>query len=242
MRSGLWWNRDGDVGAGSCGIWERSRPISRFNRYNSAEWTETTMTEQKADAITHVKDQAAVFAQAIIEQAANRAIANAGKAKTVAAKARRRVPSVHKVGEEVVPSVREVALQAASAALDLWQEARERAAQSMETAEQTIVEHATVVANQAERGAKLAASAIGERAGEISDQAKETTKSVSDSTVHAGKETGAALIWSAAAAGIVFYVLLDKKRREQLLRVAEAIANQARELIQDYQGYDEEFI
>lgn len=200
------------------------------------------MAERTTEAVSHVKDHAATLAQAIIEQAANRAVANADRAKHVAAKAKGRVSSAQKASEEVVPSVREIALQAASAALDLWQAARERAEEGVESAEHAIVDHASGMVSQAEKKAKHAAEAVGVRAGEFSEHAKEATKSATDTTVHAGKDTGAAIFWTVAAAGVVFYALLDKNRREQVLRVVDTVVDQAREIIRDFQGYDEEFI
>ena len=49
------------------------------------------------------------------------------------------------------------------------------------------------------------------------------------------------MLWTAAAAGIVFYALLDKHRREQVLRVLDSVVGEAKEIIRDFQGYDEEF-
>lgn len=192
--------------------------------------------------MSQVKDHAATLAQAVIEQAANRAVANADRAKAVAAKAKGRVASAQKASEEVVPSVREIALQAASAALDLWQAARERAEEGVESAEHAIADHAASVVGQAEKRAKHTIELVGGRAGEISEHAKEATKTATDTTVHAGKDTGATIFWTAAAAGVVFYALLDKDRREQVLRIVDTVVGQAREIIRDFQGYDEEFI
>jgi len=200
------------------------------------------MAERTSEAVHHVKDQAASFAQSIIEQAANRAVASAEKARGAASQTRGRVSKAQKASEEIVPSVREVALQAAAAALDLWQTARDRAGESVETAEHAIGGHASVILGQAERRAKSATSAVAGRAGDASEHAKEATKVAADTTVAAGKDTGAALLWTAAAAGIVFYALLDKHRREQVMKVLDTVVGEAREIMRDFQGYDEEFI
>jgi hypothetical protein len=266
-----------------------------------------------------MKDQATNLAQAIIEQATNRAIYGADKARGAASSAKGRVPIMRKKPvEELPPTIREIAFQAAAAALELWQTARERAESAVETAEQRVgepaaeavkgagrsaksaasnvvgiagdaTERAKNVATQAvERGqdatdkatdrAKLVATQVVERgqdatgkakniatqvaghaenatvqaksaatnvvdhAGDATDRAKEVTKSAAGATVSTSKDTGAALFWTAAAAGIVFYVLLDKDRRDQVLKALDSALVQARELIRDYQGYDEQFV
>jgi hypothetical protein len=218
------------------------------------------------------------LAQAIIEQAANRAMNGAGKAKDVAAESKRRVKRAPKATEELAPSVREVALQAAAAALDLWQAARDRAEGFAGSAEHTISEQGSHAKEQAEKRAREAASIVAERADEVTGLAREVTRTVAgraeelgerakgvkkdvahiaddvtgrakdaskhaaEATVDTSKDTGAALFWTAAAAGLVFYALLDKDRRDQVLKVADAVVHQAREIIRDFQGYDEEFI
>ena len=285
------------------------------------------MFRRNHDSVQQVKDQATTLAQSIIEQAANRAIYGADKAKGVASNARVCVPGMQKKGkEEVAPTIREVALQAAAAALDLWQTARERAGEAVETAEHKygepavdavgrarrhvkstashvvedatdrakhaassvveraedasdrarsaathVVEDATdrakhAASNVVERAedatdrakhaashvadraedatdrAKHAASHMADRAEEATDRVKEATRHAAGATVSTGKDTSAALFWTAAAAGIVFYALLDKDRRDQVVKVMGSFVNQARDMIRDFQGDDEEFV
>jgi hypothetical protein len=198
------------------------------------------MSERTSDAVHLVREQAASLAQAIVEQAANRALFSAERARGVASQAKGRVPN--KVGEELVPSVREVALHAAAAALELWQTARERAEDVVEHAEQELKEPALHAVEEAEQRAKKAAASVVHRADDVSERARLATKSAAETTVSTGKDTAATLIWSAAAAGIVFYILMDKDRRDQVLKTIEAVALQAREIVRDFKGYDEEFI
>ena len=198
------------------------------------------MTDRTSEAVQLVRDQAANLAQAIVEQAANRAVSGAERARGVAHNAKERVPS--KVGDDLVPSVREVALQAAAAALELWQAARERAEDVVDLAEHEVKDPALHAVEEAEQKAKKAASAVVHRADDVSEKAKLVTKSAAETTVSTGKDTVATLVWSAAAAGIVYYVLMDKDRREQVLKTLDAIVVQTREIVRDFRGYDEEFV
>jgi len=186
----------------------------------------------------------------------------------------RRAP---KAAEGVVPSVRDVALQAAAAAIELWQAGRERAGDFAEAAEQALSEpagqveqkargaamqvtkRADEVTDRATERAREVSQSIAQQAGQVAEKAKTGSKSIADhaddmtsrakdatkaaagATVSTSKDTAATLIWMTAAAGIVFYALLDQQRREQVLRAANSIATQIREVVRDIQGYDEEF-
>lgn len=235
------------------------------------------MPKRGSNGLQDVKEQATTLAQAIIEQAANRAVYGADKARDAASTAKGRVKHAPKVKEEVVPSVRDVALQAATAALELWQAARERAGEVVETAEQVVAEpvseaerkarsaahllaesadqvadrakhvrkdvrkNVTVHADELGEMARDATKVVAVRADEVTERAKDVTKSAAEATVSTTRDTGATILWSLAAAGIVYYVLLDKDRREQVLKTAQSVIGQVREVIRDFQGYDEEF-
>lgn len=222
-----------------------------------------------------VKDQVTSMAQSIIEQAASRAILGMDKTRGGFGNIKGRVPKEQlKRAEEIAPTMREVALQAASAALDLWQAAKDRAEEAVEAAEHKYGEGAADAVGRAGRAArdvaahvvdeasgrakvathfvtdhvdgasdavKHAASNAAGRADEMGGRAKEATKHAAGATVTTSRDTGAALFWTAAAAGIVFYALLDKARREQVLSVLDSLVAQARDVIRDVQGYDEEY-
>ncbi len=55
----------------------------------------------------------------------------------------------------------------------------------------------------------------------------------------AGKSIWAILI--ASIIGLVVYYLRDEERRQKFLNTAQSVAEQGREIIRDFQGYDEEF-
>ncbi len=210
------------------------------------------MADRASDTVQAMREQAAALAQSIIEQAATRALLGAERAKearTLAETAKKRLPHfTHRVSDDVVPSLREVALNAASAALELWQAAREKAAEAAEEAQEEVAEPATRLVVTAERRAKEATHAVSERieavterAEDVGERAKEATAHAAEATVHVGKGAGAALFWAGAATGIIFYAMLSKERRDQVIKAANAVINDVRELIRDFQGYDEEF-
>jgi hypothetical protein len=230
--------------------------------------------ERASETLQVVREQAAVKAREIAEQAAAKAVAGAGRAKEVgsslASETSTRVRDVpHKVSDDVVPTLREVALMAASAALEVWQVAREKAAEAAEAAQSEVGDPGQLI-SAAEKRAKEAGSAVVGRVEGVGGRAKEATGAVAsrvedagakakgasahaaamakdasahaaEATVETSKDTGAALLWAGAAAAVIFYAILSQGRREQLLRAADAVIKQTRELIRDFQGYDEEF-
>jgi hypothetical protein len=235
------------------------------------------MSKPSTETLQEVKDQAVTLAQAIIEQAADHAVYGADRAREAAGGAKGRLRRAPKTAEGLAPTVRDVALQAAAAAIELWQAGKERAGDLAESAEQVITESAGPVEQKA-RGAaaqvvhradeatdraterarevgqsvaqqagnvaekaKTGGKSIAEHADAVTSRAKDATKSAADATVSTSKDTAATLFWMTAAAGIVFYALLDQKRREQVLRAANSIATQVREVVRDIQGYDEDF-
>jgi hypothetical protein len=271
------------------------------------------MAKNKHNGVADVREQVEALAQTIIDQAAHRAVFGASRARDAASTAKSKVSNAGKSGEEAIPTLRDVALQAASAAIELWQTTRERAEGVVESAEQAISEPAHEVVDLVERRARSAANQVADRAEDVSSRArqaasqvvdraedvsdrarsaaatvagraddaregarnaaasavhraddvkegamhaaanvahladdvsvraKEATRNAAETTVATSKDTGAALLWTAAAAGIVFYALLDKGRRDQVLKFVDEAFVQAREIIRDFQGYDEEF-
>jgi len=225
------------------------------------------MTAKASEATQKVGEQTTTLAQnaqAIAEQAASAAMAAASRARekgsSLADTTRELLPQVpqtvqEKVTDEVVPAVRDIALHAASLALDLWQTARERAAEAAAAAEHEldsleqqaahVVESGAGAAKGAvaagEGAAKDATSAVAGRVEDVGERAKEVSKHAAEATVETTKDTGATLFWAGAAAGLAFYALLSPERREQLTNAMKTVIAQTRELIQDLQGYDEEF-
>ena len=208
------------------------------------------VTVRAREQAQRLGEQSASTAQAIAAQAAAAAVAGAERAlglgATVADVAKERLPQVtHKVGEEVVPSLRDVALHAASTAVDLWQAARERATEAAHVdLAQPAANVAHVLAARGERARDATTAAAGKAAGkatELGGRAKDASRRTAETTVETSKDAGALLFWAGAAAGLVYYAVMSPERREQLTRAAQTAATQVQELIKDLQGYDDEF-
>ncbi|MEA2515130.1 MAG: hypothetical protein QOJ59_4619 [Thermomicrobiales bacterium] len=219
--------------------------------------------DRASETVHAVREQAAALAREIAEQAATRVVAGAERARGVGssltAETTSRVRDVpHKVSDEVVPSLREVAVNAAAAALELWQAARDKAAEAAEAGQAGVGEAAHLVGAAEKRAkdattavvgrvegvggkAKEATSAVAGRVEGVGGKAKEASAHAAEATVETSKDTGAALLWGAAAGAVIFYVILSEERRQQVLRIADTVIKQSREIIRDFQGYDEEF-
>lgn len=225
------------------------------------------VTDMASDAAHKVGEQTSALAQSaqsVAEQAASATVSAAERARKVGAAiaetTKEQLPHVsqtlgEKLTEEVVPTVREAAMLAASTALDLWQTARERAAEAAAAAQHELDELGPQAAHVVEVGADQAKSAVEsgeglvqgataavtEKASEVSERAKDAAAEAADATVEAGKNTGSLIFWAGAAAGLTFYALLTPEQRERVTQTVKTVVNQTRELIKDFQGYDEQF-
>lgn len=191
--------------------------------------------EKASETVHSAIDQATTLAQSIVEQATNRALESAQKARetgaAVGAQASERFDQAAKTFEkDVAPSVKDVAFQAATVALDLWQAARDKTEHVIEAGKSELPDAASHALNAAER-----------RAEDVGSMAKSASKHAASATADAGKDTGAALLWAGAATGLILYGLMQKERREQVLRYAHSALSITRDLISDYKGEDGRF-
>lgn len=195
-----------------------------------------TFDQEKAAETVHTAiDQATSLAQSIVEQATNRALDGAQRARdtgaAVGAQASERFEQATKTFDrDVAPTVKDVAFQAATVAIELWQAAREKTEHAIEAGRVEIPEAAGHALKAAERGAE-----------EVGERAKSASKHAASATADAGKDTGATLLWASAATGLVLYGVLQKERRDQVLRYAHSALNITRDLISDYRGQDGRF-
>jgi hypothetical protein len=189
------------------------------------------------------------MAQSIIEQAANRAMEGAQKARetgsSVGSRASDRLDAASKTIErDFAPSVKDVALQAATVALELWQAARDKAEAAIETGMSAAPEaagHALEAAEKRVGAAGHALESAEKRVEDAGEKAKSASIHAASATADAGKETGSALLWAGAAAGLILFGVMQKERRDQVLRYAESALGIARDLIGDYRGQDGSF-
>jgi hypothetical protein len=190
------------------------------------------------------------LAQQIAAQAAAAAVARAeralGRGAALADAARHRAPEVrHALPDEVVPGLREVAQQAATAAVERWQDLMERAA---DAAPNELPEPVALAAHRlkattgkVKEAPAVAAHEAAERVEELGGRAKAATRRGAEATVETGKGAFAIIFWLGALLGVIFWVLLDERRRTQVQRFFSEATTQARELARDLKGYDDEF-
>jgi hypothetical protein len=81
------------------------------------------------------------------------------------------------------------------------------------------------------------ASAVSDIAGDAAIRAKTASKNAAETTVHTTKDTGALIFWLGAAAGVVYFALLNEKRRNQVLKIAN---NSLKELKKAVEGLTSE--
>jgi len=212
---------------------------------------------QVSDQSTGVKNTA----QTVASQAAAAALSSAERARdsggsladsvkaagaSLAETAQEKIPHAtqqvsQRVTEDLVPTLKDVAVQAAAAAIEAWQATRDKAMGAAETAQHDIAPQAAHVVEAAGDRVRDATSIVGEKAGVVGVRARSVSRRAAEATVDTGKDTGATLFWAGAAAGLVFYALLSEERREQLTQTAQMVVGQIQELVKDFQGYDDEF-
>lgn len=123
------------------------------------------------------------------------------------------------------------------------------------TAEQMKATGATVmerIHDDVLPAASVALSGLVEKAGEARERsgpAATDVKSVAAAkadvaltkSTNAAKDTLATVAWTAAALSLIYWVLLNPERREQLKSFIMGAVDQTLVLVRDFQGYEEEF-
>ncbi len=193
-------------------------------------------------------------AQTAAAQAAAAAVARAeralGMGKHVAGAAKLKSAKVtHSVGDEMLPNLREAAQNAASAAVDRLprgEKGIDRAdlADALDEAVRRVLAHRDDAERTATRLRAEAAEQAVAAAAQAEAAAEQAAPIVADEP-EAKREQGgkplAALFWIGSLLGLVVWLLLDERRREQTTRVATEASTQVRELMRDLKGYDDEF-
>lgn len=240
--------RDIDAAAASTAASGATRKLRAGVRSTADAGTEKglVVADTAKERMLQVSSQATESAQALAAHAAAAAIAGSDRAREASSvlvdAAREKAPQVaHRINDDVIPTLRDIAAQAAGMAIELWQTTREKATDAASTAPSfPKVDGSHAVEASAER-LRQATSTVSGKAGAVGERAKDASRRAADATVDTSKDTGALLFWAGAAAGLVFYALLSEERREQLTRTATAVTGQVQELIKDFQGYDDEF-
>lgn len=207
------------------------------------------MTSRSAETISSIKDQAAVLLHDVIEQATNRALT---ETKSTGSKASRLVRSA---GRQSAPSAREIALNAATGAIELWQAARDRAEGTLDAVQTTVVDSATDLKSSAQGikvdavdAARSVTTAVGDSArnvtsavGDTAHKAADSSKSAAVASARAGRSTLSLAFWVSAAGTIAYFAFLDQDRRDQVKTLAMRAIDEGRALLTDLHGQDGEF-
>ena len=198
-----------------------------------------------------------------VREAAAQARSNAGQrfAAVGAATAAAATPLIERARHVELPSqVRGLADTTRERTVDLTGRVREefvplvveRAGKVREEIVPLVAERASRVRREVVPQVAEAASRIGQRFKEAGEESVADLAGVGQATVAAlsapapsKKRSAAGMgLWAviiAAIIGLVVYYLQDDERRQQFMNTAQSIAEQGREIIRDFQGYDEEF-
>ncbi len=216
-----------------------------------AEHAASEAADKAAHQRAHLKKESAHFVSDLNSQAADRV-------RNIKAHS----PEVD--SEKLMKEAREVANNAAAVALDFWEKARSRtesaahaaptkeqishqlglAAQQIEQRSREAQEAAKKRAEAAKKSAADAKGRVKELEPAVEEKlavAKERTGEIAGETADAGKNFGALLFGLAAAAGIIYFIILDKDRREKVLNTSKAVGGEAMEVVRDIRGHDGEF-
>ncbi|HEV2107000.1 MAG TPA: hypothetical protein VGR16_01910 [Thermomicrobiales bacterium] len=155
--------------------------------------------------------------------------------------------------EDVAPAVRDAAVQAAAAAVGIWEATRAHAgdldreelqASASETFSELLdrAKEATSSVTGSATALARGQSGVGtERAEEARERASELSRRAASATAETSKEASAVLIWAGIAGGLIYYGLLDHEQRQRLGSTAHSIYAGVTELVRDIQGYDADF-
>ena len=208
------------------------------------------MSNLNSESIGAVRDQAAQLLQSVIDQATARAMEQARATKKQSGRLSSRLP-----GSKSAPTVRDVALNAATAAIELWQSARDRAGDTVGSVQSTVTDSAADIKHSAQgvtsdavhrvAGVKDDAvdrvKSVSHAVGDLPHKAADTSKSAATTTAKTGRNMFGLVVWTGAAGAIIYYAFLNEERREQVRQIAMQAISEARTLLQDLQGQDGEF-
>lgn len=85
------------------------------------------------------------------------------------------------------------------------------------------------------------ADAVAGKLAHASDAIEQQSKAAATAAGRGTKDGGAFVMWSAAAAGIIYYAFLDEDQRRKAKESGQRIVAEIREVYRDIRGYDEEF-
>lgn len=196
------------------------------------------MAHLNSESIGAVRDQAAQLFQSIIEQATSKAMDEARASRAKAGRFTRNARA------HAAPSARDIALNAASGAIELWQAARDRAGDTMETVQSSVTDSASDLKHGAQEIKEEAVDrvkSVTHVVGDSAHKAAGTSKTAAVSSAKTGRNALGLALWTGAAGAVIYYAFLNDERRAQARQLAMRVINEGRTLLQDLQGQDGEF-
>ncbi len=181
-----------------------------------------------------------------------RAFDVAADASKLAHKARKHAPEVgaqvaaalHSAQDAAKPVLSEVS----SLASRLVDEAKEAGSHASESLIPDVQHRVDAVASKAKSQGQASAStlaALGTTAGEklshTTDAIEQQSKAAATAAGRGTKDGGSLVMWSLAAAGIVYYAFLNEEQRVKAKESGKRIITEVKEVYRDIRGYDEEF-
>lgn len=155
--------------------------------------------------------------------------------------------------DDVTPVARDAAVQAAAAAIHLWEATREQTSdlntKDLQRASNHLFaelagrakEASAAVADTASTVTHEATEEIADKTEEARERAEDLTRRAASATADTSKDATSLLVWAGLAGGLVYYGLLTESQRRHVDSTARSVYNGVSELIRDIQGYDADF-
>ncbi len=213
----------------------------------------TTEAASKGSDVVH---QALDRAPAVMDRASKSGHDTFERARDLAHQARAHAPDVvESVSSQVSAALHSAQHQAKPVLKDattlasrLMEGAKEAGSQASESLLPDVQHRVDAVADRAKSQSQVTAStitALGSSAADklvhASDAIEQQSKAAATAAGRGTKDGGALVLWSIAAAGIVYFTFLDEEQRRKAKEAGQRIYAEAKEVYRDIRGYDEEF-
>lgn len=143
------------------------------------------------------------------------------------------IPNLKSLGERAAVTAGDAGHTLNDGAKSLGERAVEAASEATQVINQT--------AHQAERSLGPLASDAVERISAAGDALDERSRKVASTATRGAKDTTSFVFWGAAAAGLVYLAFLSPEQRGKVKESGGRILEEAKVILKDIRGYDEEF-
>jgi len=213
----------------------------------------TSDATSKGSDVLH---QALDRAPAVIDTASKSAHDTVERARDLAHQVKVHAPDVaDSVGQQVSAALHNAQQQAkpvlkdaSSLASRLAEGAREASSQASESLLPDVQHRVDAVADKVKSQGQATASTITALSSTAADKLvhasgaiEQQSKAAATAAGRGTKDGGALVMWSIAAAGIIYFTFLDDEQRKKAKESGQRIYVEAKEVYRDIRGYDEEF-